>query len=323
MGVNPLIIAAGGGVLILALFFVLSRGLVGSNGVEARVEQLAGRKPEPETGKRAATEREKLTARTDKALKDRRFAQATMRRLAQANLKLTLTEYMLIKVFSVAGFWLIGMFLGRGSGVLVYLFALIAGVVGWFVPDWYVGFRIRQRLTAFNTQLADTIVLLANSLRSGYSFLQSIELVGKESTPPMSEEFRRAVREVGLGVGLQEALQNLLRRMPSEDLDLMITAVNIQFEVGGNLAVILDTIGHTIRERIRIKGEIKTLTAMGRISGYIISGLLLFLGIVITLINPKYMASMFNLPWLCMPICGGIMVVIGFLVIQKIVTIDV
>jgi tight adherence protein B len=103
----------------------------------------------------------------------------------------------------------------------------------------------------------------------------------------------------------------------------MATAISIQHQVGGNLAEILDSIAYTTRERVRIKGEIRTLTAMGRISGYIISALPLFLGIVITLINPKYMASMFNLPWLCMPICGGIMVIIGFLVIQKIVTIDV
>ena len=190
-------------------------------------------------------------------------------------------------------------------------------------PTGIVKFRQGKRLSAFNNQLGDTITLLANSLRSGYSFLQSMELVARESPPPMGAEFRRVIREVGLGLSTQDALNNLLKRMPSDDLDLMITAVNIQHEVGGNLAVILDTIAHTIRERVRIKGEIRTLTAMGRISGYIISRLPIFLGIVITLINPNYMSAMFVFPWICMPICGGIMVVIGFLVIQKIVTIDV
>ena len=144
--------------------------------------------------------------------------------------------------------------------------------------------------------MSDTITLLANSLRSGYSFLQSMEMVGpRDARRRWASEFRRVVREVGLGMSTQDALNNLLKRMPSDDLDLMITAVNIQHEVGGNLAVILDTIGHTIRERVRIKGEIRTLTAMGRISGYIISGLPIFLGIVITLINPTYMAPMFDL----------------------------
>jgi tight adherence protein B len=155
-----------------------------------------------------------------------------------------------------------------------------------------------------------------------------MELVSREAPPPMSTEFRRVVQEVGLGLSTEEALENLLRRVPSEDLDLLITAVNIQMEVGGNLAQILETIGHTIRERVRIKGEIQVLTAQGRISAYVITGLPIALAIMITVINPTYMAPMFTFgmppqAWCCLPVTSLIMIAIGYFLIMKIVNIEV
>lgn len=315
----PVMLAAAGAVGVFIIFLALSRVMAGNASLESRVQEFA-RRPE-EQGKAAG--REKLTARTDRAISGARFSQRVQRNLAQADLKLTVTEFILFKLLSVVAGWMIGQFIGRDQGALTIAFAVIFAVIGWFVPDWYVKFQQRKRITAFNNQLGDTIILMANSLRSGYSFLQTMELVGRESPPPMSVEFRRAVREVGLGVGVQDALGNLLRRVPSEDLDLMITAVQIQFEVGGNLATILDTIAHTIRERVRIQGEIKTLTAMGRASGWIISLLPVALGIFIMLINPNYMSAMFAWPWICMPICAAIMVGVGAWLIMKIVTIEV
>jgi tight adherence protein B len=150
-----------------------------------------------------------------------------------------------------------------------------------------------------------------------------MDLVARESPPPIGKEFMRVVREVGLGLSPQEALGNLYRRLPSDDLDLLITAINIQYEVGGNLAQILDTIAHTIRERVRIKGEIQTLTAQGRVSGYIIVALPPALGVIVTLINPTYMSTLWEFPWIIMPICGGILIFVGFMIIRKIVNIEV
>jgi tight adherence protein B len=155
-----------------------------------------------------------------------------------------------------------------------------------------------------------------------------MELVSREAPPPMSNEFRRVVQEVGLGLSTEDAMNNLLRRVPSDDLDLLITAVNIQHEVGGNLAPILETIGHTIRERVRIKGEIAVLTAQGRISAYVITALPIFLAIVITVINPTYMAPIFTfgLPpnaWCCLPVTALAMIIAGFFAIMKIVDIEV
>jgi tight adherence protein B len=153
-------------------------------------------------------------------------------------------------------------------------------------------------------------------------------MVGREAPAPTSSEFRRVVQEVGLGRTTEEALNNLLRRMPSDDLDLLITAVNIQMEVGGNLAQILDTIGHTIRERVRIKGEIQTLTAQGRISAYVITGLPIALGIFITMLNPDYMAPIFTFgmppaAWCCLPVTSLVMIAIGYFAIMKIIDIEV
>jgi tight adherence protein B len=217
----------------------------------------------------------------------------------------------------------VGLYMGRGGPVTLVIFTLAGVALGFFGPDWFVKFRLSKRLKDFNGQLGDTISLLANSLRSGYSLLQSMELVSRESPDPIGAEFKRVVREVGLGLSPQDALNNLLRRMPSDDLDLLITAINIQYEVGGNLAQILDTISHTIRERVRIKGEIQVLTAQGRVSGYIITALPPLIGVVVTLINPTYMNTMWDFPWIIMPICGGVMVFVGFLVIRKIVNIEV
>src|SRR5581483_328303 len=136
--------------------------------------------------------------------------------------------------------------------------------------------------------------LFRSSLRSGYSVLQALEAISREAPDPGAMELRRVVQEVQLGIPMEEALAHLLGRMPSDDLDLVITAVNIQREVGGNLAEILEIIGHTIRERIKLKGEIRVLTSQGRITGYLISFLPITLAIFLDLINPDYVGRLFS-----------------------------
>jgi tight adherence protein B len=317
----PLVIAAAGAATIFMIFLVLSRVMSGNQTLEDRVQEFAGTPTAKSTDN--STSKEKFTNATDKLLTSRGFAQRAQRKLAQADLKLTVTEFMLIKVFTLVLGFMAGQIIGRDQGAITFVIALGTAFFGWIVPDLWVGRKQKGRIKAFNNQLGDTIILMANSLRSGYSFPQTMELIGRESPPPISVEFRRAVREIGLGIGVQESLNNLLKRVPSDDLDLMITAVQIQFEVGGNLATVLDTIAHTIRERVRIQGEIQTLTAMGRASGWIITFLPIALAAFIMLINPTYMSELFKWPWICMPICGGIMIAAGSWAIQKIVTIEV
>jgi tight adherence protein B len=324
----PAIVAA----VILVLFFGVYTMSTRGGDVKGRLERFAGDGPKEDGKKDEKSEKKQfslgigesqLAARVDKVVSQRTFGISTVRKLAQADLKLTLFEFMLIKVCTTIAGAALGLFIGRGGPVQTVIFGLSGIALGFFGPDLFVKFRIAGRLKAFNGQLGDTIALMANSLRSGYSMLQSMDLVARESPAPIGVEFMRVVREVGLGLSPQEALNNLYRRLPSDDLDLLITAINIQYEVGGNLAQILDTIAHTIRERVRIKGEIQTLTAQGRVSGYIIVALPPGLGVIVTVINPTYMSTMWAFPWIIMPICGGILIFVGFLIIRKIVNIEV
>jgi len=260
-----------------------------------------------------------LGKRLDEALTKRGFAENLRTQLARANLKLTAGEFLaatVICVILLAG----AAFILRGSAI----FALGAGVVGFFAPRWYLGYLQRKRLKTFNDQLGDTISLLVNSIRSGYSVMQAMEAVAREMGPPVSEEFDRVVKEVQLGLGMEQALDNMLRRVSSDDLDLLITAINVQREVGGNLAEVLDSISFTIRERVRILGEIRALTAQARGSGYMISLMPIGLTIFIYLVNPSFIMALTEDP------CGWIMIgfavtglILGFIIIQKLVDIKV
>jgi len=211
------------------------------------------------------------------------------------------------------------------------LFLLIGIFIGFLLPRLWLARRRNGRLSAFNKQLPDTITLLANGLRAGSSFLQAVELVVRESRPPMSTEFSRVIREVNLGLPFEQAMENMVRRVRSDDLELMATAINIQHTVGGNLAEILDSIAFTIRERIRIKGEIRTLTAQQRLSGYVVGFLPIGLAGFLFVAAPHFMDPMFQKPpeALGLPLgmiilfFGGFMMFIGFMLIRRIVDIEV
>lgn len=316
-------IGAGGLFLVIVFIFVLiARRMDRGPDVSDRLSQFAGRQDHTKA------EEEKPLAKLDAAVSKGKQGSQIARDLARADLKLTVTEFIGLKILSALAGVGLGMLIGRANSSAMLLSGLVGGVLLSFAPNLYVVIAARRRVTAFNNQLGDAINLLANSLRSGYSFLQSMELVSREAPPPMANEFRRVVQEVGLGLSTADALDNLLRRVPSDDLDLLITAVNIQMEVGGNLAQILETIGHTIRERVRIKGEIRVLTAQGRISAYVITAMPIALAIMITLINPDYMSPIFEFgfppdAWCCLPVVSLIMIGIGFVVIMKIVNIEV
>ncbi len=261
----------------------------------------------------------RLGERLDKALERRGMAANIRAQLASANLKFTAGEFLALTVICVIA--AVGLTYVWKHNVII---SLAAAVLAFFAPRWYIGYLKGKRLKDFNNRLADTINLLVNSIRSGYSVLQAMEAVGREMAPPVSEEFSRVVKEVQLGLTVEQALDNMLRRVPSEDLDLMITAINVQREVGGNLAEVLDAINFTIRERVRIKGEIRALTAQGRASGYLISFLPIALSGFIYLVNPTFIERLFTDP------CGWIMVgiailgiILGFLIIRKIVDIEV
>jgi tight adherence protein B len=264
-----------------------------------------------------------VASQLERAVKGRDFSENTRLALVRADLRMTVGEWLSVRILVALLAGAVGLIVGRSSIGLAMLFLIVMTGVGWMIPQLYLGRRAKKRQQAFVDQLGDTIGLMANSLRAGYSLLQTMELISRESPSPIADEFRRVVREVGLGISTHHALDNLLRRVPSEDLDLLVSAISIQHEVGGNLGQILDVIGETIRERVRIKGEIGVLTSQQQLSGYVISGLPLVLGLGMFLINRDYMMGMFVWPWICLPIGALILEGIGFMVMKKIVAIEV
>jgi tight adherence protein B len=324
-----------------AAIFLIAIGIATSgnnSGVSARLERYASAR---QAGKPDSTgqggiaellERSVALAQLNRVVEGRDFGANLSREIARADLKLKPSEFLAIWAASIIGVPLLFIVASLGLPALRTPLALVVGaLVGFLLPRLWLGRRKAGRLSSFNKQLPDTITLLANGLRAGSSFLQAVELVVRESRPPVSTEFSRVIREVNLGLPFEAAMENMVRRVKSEDLELMATAINIQHTVGGNLAEILDSIAFTIRERVRIKGEIRTLTAQQRLSGYVVGFLPIGLAGFLFVAAPNFMDPMFQKPpeMLGLPLgvvilfFGGFMMFIGFMLIRRIVDIEV
>lgn len=293
--------------------------------VAARLEQMA-RGEQTVVAKTSAYQEEeptgirRLLRSFGRYLESPRWDLSLEMRMLRAGLPLRSGEFIVLCFASAT--LLAMLFLLLGGGQLVA--GVTGAVAGFFFPFILVNMKIARRMKAFNGQLGDALILIANSLRTGYSFMQASDMVAQEMRPPISSEFSRAVKEMNLGVTIEDALGNLGKRINSEDLDLVLTAVLIQRQVGGNLSEVLDNIARTIRERVRIRGEIRTLTAQGRISGIIVSLLPVVLGLVIYLLNPEYVKLLFVHPvGKIMLGVAGLGQVIGIIVIRRIVDIEV
>jgi tight adherence protein B len=239
--------------------------------------------------------------------------------LSRADLKLRTSEWLLIRVGSAAFLALVG-FARFGFG---FQFILL-GVLGYFIPRFYLGHLQRKRLKAFNNLLGDTLLMMANALKTGYSLAQALDVVANKSSPPMNQEFDRVVKEVNLGAGVEESLGRMVRRTESSDLDMVATAIAINRKIGGNLSEILETISETIRERVRIKGEMSSMTAQARGSGYMITALPIVLAIFMYFVTPQYFAPMLGSPiGIGMLIGAGIFMGLGQMIMGKIATVDV
>lgn len=241
--------------------------------------------------------------------------------LNRADLKLRTSEYFLIQIGTTA---LLALIAAVRFGFKSIIQIAIAAIIGYLLPGLYVKYRVGQRLKAFNGQLGDTLSLLSNAIKAGYSFAQAIDTVAKNAVPPISDEFGRAVREMNLGGSPDEALQNITKRIASPDFDLVATAYSIHRTVGGNLAEILDNIAYTIRERIRIKGEIATLTAQARASGTLITFLPIVLAAFMYFVTPTYFRPMFtNFVGWALIVAAAFMIFVGNLIIRRVVAIEV
>lgn len=314
-----LIVGGGIGLLLLILGVVVS-----FSGQRTLVDERLNKYLEDDQKK--GSEKESSSAITDWV--NRRVEKSTLgeriaRDLARADLKFKPGEYIALYVITILG----GALIAWLAGGRLLLSAGIGAGIGALLPGIYVRSQKSKRLVRFNDQLPDMLNLVVNGLRAGYSTLQAMEAVSKELPPPICDEFRRVVQEMQLGIPMERALDNLLRRIPSADLDFVVTAINVQREVGGNLAEIMDVISYTIRERIRIKGEIRALTAQAVYSGRALALMPIGLLCILWFLNRSYVMEFFNKS---NALCGGIalgsaglLITVGYFIMVRIGNVEV
>lgn len=238
--------------------------------------------------------------------------------LMKADINITLEELLTIKLLSSLAFGVLAYAISKNLLVVIISFILI-----WNIPKLIIASRKKERIKLFDSQLNEGIMIISNSLKAGYSFLQAVAVVTQETKDPFSKEFKKLLKEMSLGITEEEALKNLLNRMESDDLRLIINAILIQKDTGGNLSEILDNISETIRERQKIKGELKTLTAQGKLSGIIVMLIPVFLGAAIYLFNKEYMMLLFTTTTGIVMICTSVISeLLGLVMIRKIINID-
>ncbi|QGU00294.1 Flp pilus assembly protein TadB [Candidatus Syntrophocurvum alkaliphilum] len=239
--------------------------------------------------------------------------------LEKAGLLLKVEELLFFKLLSAV---VVGFF-----GLLIFnqfIFFIITGILGWLLPELLIVYLKRKRIAAIEAQLLNAVIILANSLRAGYSLLQAIDIVSKETPKPLGHELSKVVKEMQVGVRPEDALLNLQKRIESNEIELLVTGILVQREVGGNLAEILDTIAETIDKRIKMRAKIMALTAQGRMSAWVVSILPFALALFIFGTRPDFGMIMLTEPLgITMLTIGFVMLVLGILLIRRIVNIDV
>jgi tight adherence protein B len=255
----------------------------------------------------------------DKILRSISMGDRLARMLRSADLQMTIIEYLLLWLLCIAAMTTLGYVISHS-----WLPAVLVGLIGALIPYMILRYRMTKRLRAFNSQLPNVLMQLSGSMRAGYGLLQALAYVGQEIPAPAGREFGIVVRDVKLGQSTMAALDDLLDRVESDDLRLVVTAMRIQAETGGNLAEILDTVSETIRERVRIKGELRALTSQQRMAGYVLAGLPIIVFLILMLLNPTYEARLFAPgPTLCIPVGAALSMILGFLIIRRVIALEV
>lgn len=251
-------------------------------------------------------------------LPELRLTDALDRLMEQADWPLLGREYLVVLVLLAAvSAALATLMTLRASSAL--LAAPCGALLGWA----YLRLAILRRRKAFVEQLGDMLTMIANALRAGFSFMQAFELIAREMDAPVGREVEKVIGEINVGATLEQALENMTRRVQSPDFDLVVTAVLIQRQVGGNLAEILDTIGETIQDRVRMRREVLALTAQGRLSALILILLPIGIAVMISFTNPSYLAPLFEEQLGRMAVAGAVVLeLIGWIIIKRIVDID-
>ena len=302
------------------LLIIIGRVLASGDDVSDRVQTYAMQAEE--AGPAGCSSRRvrflRLRLRLDTALAER-VPQGLRTKLTSANWPIFETEYVLIRL----GITLLGFLLGVFFSRSIYP-GIGAGLIAFLLPGILLNRSISQRRRKFERQLIDVLILINGGVSAGYSLLQALDIVVDEMPVPASEEFNRVRREVGLGLPLSQALEHLASRMENDDLDIVVAAININMQVGGNLTTMLSAVTGTIRERIRLFSEIRSITDSQRFTGYILTLLPFLMGGAMFVMNPTYIARLFEPGWvLCIPIGSVLGIIIGNLIIRRMVQIDV
>lgn len=304
------------------LFYIALKQVVKKRQVNRRIRKFvptAIHSDEEETDRaKESVVRKGITAAA-KAFYGIRVIRQAERKLEEAGMSVTPEEFFVLRLLVAVG---AGCFAALISSSTLMIFVL-AGA-GFLAPYMYMEQKRKKRLQLISYQLIDVLAIMANAMRAGFSFMQAMQLAGKEMPDPLGPEFERVIREVGLGISLEEAFQNLLKRLPNTELEVVVNAILIQRTGGGNMAELMETMEETVRGRIRVLEELKTLTAQGRMSSWVITILPIALGLYLNAVSPDYFQPMLHHPlgWVMLGF-AGISIIIGWSVIQKIIQIEV
>jgi len=308
---------------VLIVFVALWRILGTRDPIDARLQEYAVDETLAGTGSEAPEVKDRPRRREEwptvsRILAMRTGGQRLATALARADLPLTAAEFTLLRL----GLGVVGYLVGSlRAGPL---FGLPLGFILSYLPVLYLRRRHGKRVQAFTDQLADVLTMLTGALRAGYGLMQALDLLSRQMPAPASQEFARVVRSASLGLPVQQALRDMAERVGTDDVDLVVTAITVQYEMGGNLAQTLETISETVRDRLRMLREIQVMTAQQRFTGYFLAVWPVLMAIALFFINPAYIKQLFAPGWIRLaPIAAVVMEVLGFLVMRKIVDIEV
>lgn len=245
------------------------------------------------------------------------------RRLERADVRLTVSEFVAVRFFLALLLAGIG-FLFFGAALLGVAIMAALGVAGYVLPSLWLNMTTKRRINKLDSQLPEALSLISNSIKAGFGLMQALDMASRELAHPIATELKRTLNDINVGSATDVALQNFANRAGSEDIDIVITAMLIQQSTGGNLAEILDNVAHTMRERVRIRGEIRTLTAQQMLTGFVIGALPFGMVVMFSLVNPDYMEPLFSTSIGNAMIAGAaVLEFFGIMLIRKILAIEV
>lgn len=308
--------------LTTCFFYLLFSVMMKKRHVQKRVDRYFGAPSSRQSEEGAVKHNpplEKISMKLAKAFEGVRFSQKTKALLLQAGSSMSPEQFFAYRLMSAISFSLLLLILQ------VHWVLTVTGLtIGFLLPGLVMSKRRKKRLQALPLQLIDALGMMANSMRAGFSFMQVMQLVGKEMPSPIGPEFQRAVREAGLGVPLEQVFEDMIYRLPNKELEVALEAIIAQRRSGGNLAELLETMEDTIRGRVRIMGELNTLTSQGKLSSLVITLLPIGLGFYLYAVDPEYFGPLIHHPMgVAMLVLAGLLVLIGWFSIQKILRIEV